>query len=247
MRIIAGHMRGTRLVAPAGDRTRPTLDRVRESLFMILHDRIPDTRVLDLFAGAGTLGLEAVSRGAREALLVDHGRAAFTALKSNISKLRCRDRATAARQDVFRFLSQPEAVRRPFDLIFVDPPYGAGLAAKTAARIADAAELWLAPGGLMILQCGRRDPIPDEFPPLVRSSDRDYGETRIIMFASSDADGSRGEDQETHSEADEQRAGDEIHAAQETGSDAPPGETEQSAEEDHPAERPARDADHFGP
>lgn len=123
MRIIAGTARSRRIVAPEGLDTRPTLDRVRENMFNILQLRVRDARVLDLFAGSGALSLEALSRGAASATLVDHDRAAVAAERTNIASLDFQDAARVLPMDwrqAVRLLTAEEA---KFDLAFLDPPY----------------------------------------------------------------------------------------------------------------------------
>ena len=143
MRIIAGRWRGTRLAAvgkgDAGAHLRPTPDRARESLFSMLthRDVIDGARVLDLFAGTGALALEALSRGAAEAVLVEKGRVGQRLIAENIDKLGT-DTATLLRSDATRLGPCPGA---PFDLVFLDPPYGQGL----GGRALHAARDWIAP------------------------------------------------------------------------------------------------------
>ncbi|MGE0440722.1 MAG: 16S rRNA (guanine(966)-N(2))-methyltransferase RsmD [Gemmatimonadales bacterium] len=133
-RIVAGEFGGRRLVVPADRRVRPTADRVREAWFSIVGPRVDGARVVDLFAGSGALGLEALSRGAASAALVDVNPASVAAIKANVASLGVADRARVVRQDVFRFLDRSE----PVDLAFADPPYGLGLAPRLAARFREA-------------------------------------------------------------------------------------------------------------
>jgi 16S rRNA (guanine966-N2)-methyltransferase len=121
MRIISGEARGRRLFAPQGMNTRPTADRVRESVFNILGRRVVGARVLDLFAGSGALALEAVSRGAEHAVLVDQDRSAAAVIEKNIALMRCADRTMVLNMDWRRALGKLEG--RGFSLVFMDPPY----------------------------------------------------------------------------------------------------------------------------
>ena len=123
MRIIAGEARSRQLKAPEGRDTRPTLDRVRENMFNILQLRVRGARVLDLFAGSGALSLEAVSRGAAQAVLVDHDRAAIAAEKANIEALRFGDRTRVLPMDWKRAAALLRSEGAKFDLVFLDPPY----------------------------------------------------------------------------------------------------------------------------
>ena len=121
MRVIAGELRGRRLIAPRGRATRPTPDRVRESVFAILGESVRDARVLDLFAGSGALAIEALSRGASEATLIDVSAAAIGAVTSNLQALELA--AEVRRQPAGAFLEQAIAEGRLYDLVFLDPPY----------------------------------------------------------------------------------------------------------------------------
>src|SRR5919197_1684879 len=149
MRIVAGERKGARLAAPRGRDTRPTSDRVRESLFSLLGD-VTGARVLDPFAGSGALGLEALSRGAAHADLCDVDRAALAALRENAARLRYADRCTIHRQDARRRLAADRAAGVTYDLVLLDPPY-AMLSALSAQLEADLPAL-LAPGGRAVLE-----------------------------------------------------------------------------------------------
>ncbi len=182
MRIIAGKWRGLRL-APVGKgdaaaHLRPTADRVRESLFNVLSggnygDPISDARVLDLFAGTGALGFEALSRGAATAVLVDDGKRALGLIRQNLKICRAEDRASILRRDTTRLGENPGA---PFTLIFLDPPYGKGLGERALA--AAHAGGWLAPGALVVFE--ENAPVsPTGFSAL---DTRRYGDTHITLL-----------------------------------------------------------------
>ena len=123
MRIIGGQARGRMLVAPAGANTRPTQDYVRESLFNILRWDVEDARVLDLFAGTGALSLEALSRGAQSAVLVDMDRAACDAIRKNIETAKMQDKCRLLSRDYHAAMQQLVQEGRVFDMVFLDPPY----------------------------------------------------------------------------------------------------------------------------
>ena len=123
MRIIAGEARGRRIEAPAGRNTRPTLDRIRENMFNILQADIPESRILDLFAGSGALSLEAISRGAASAVLVDSDRKASMIQKQNAESLRFNDRIRLYCCDWTRAVRTLQEEKQKFDIIFLDPPY----------------------------------------------------------------------------------------------------------------------------
>jgi 16S rRNA (guanine966-N2)-methyltransferase len=121
LRIIAGEFKGRRLKAPAGRTVRPTGDRVKEAWFSILQQSIPDARVLDLYAGSGALGFEALSRGASAVDFVESQRASLTALKANVAALKVEDRVTIHRMDALRFAERLQPAQ--YDVAFADPPY----------------------------------------------------------------------------------------------------------------------------
>lgn len=177
MRIIAGVWRGRRIEAPAGASTRPTADRVRETLFSMLVSRLgsfEDLRVADLFAGSGALGLEALSRGAAHATFVDRDAKAAAAIRANAEKLGAADRVRVLGGSA---LSLPLA--GPFDLIFADPPYAAGSGSKAAAAVVAAG--WLAPGGMLAVESARRDRVSAEG--LELEAERDVGAARITLLS----------------------------------------------------------------
>jgi len=181
MRIIGGRFRGMKLATPGGGRTRPSSDRLRESLFNILEHRpaspLPGARVLDLFAGSGALGLEALSRGASHLTATDNSSPALAALKANITRLGvgdlCITRRLDARGGGWRELG-------PFDLIFLDPPYDSGLIEPALGVIVDHAVLTA--GGLMVIETGARQALslPEPCSPVV---DRHHGKTRVIIVS----------------------------------------------------------------
>ncbi len=136
MRIVAGEWRGRRIAAPDDARVRPTADRVREAWLSIVHPRLVGARVLDLFAGSGALGLEALSRGAAHADFVEMHAPSLRTLRANIALLGAGDRATVHRGDALRFAGSLE--RDAYDVAFADPPYRLGLAERIAERWRDA-------------------------------------------------------------------------------------------------------------
>ena len=123
MRIISGSARGRAIVAPPGEKTRPTQDYVRESLFNIIRWDLEDARVLDLFAGTGALSLEAISRGAAEAVLIDMDRDACQAIKKNMETTRLGDRCRLIPRDYQQAMDQLASEKQKFDVVFIDPPY----------------------------------------------------------------------------------------------------------------------------
>jgi 16S rRNA (guanine(966)-N(2))-methyltransferase RsmD len=175
MRVIAGTYRGRTLKAPPGESTRPTSDRVREALFSILDDRIREARVLDLFAGSGALGLEALSRGAALATFVDTDPKAIAAVKANLDALKAV--AEVRRNDALRFLSAAPARGAQYDLVFLDPPYR--LAERLAPSLSEALPAVLAPGAVAVAESDRRAPLALDLP---LQDERRYGDTLIRIY-----------------------------------------------------------------
>ena len=174
MRVVAGELRGRKLVAPPDDATRPTADRVREALFSILGDAVVDAAVLDLYAGSGALAIEALSRGAAGAELVDSSRAAIQAIERNLAELGLE--AVVRRRDALAQLADAAAAGRTYDLVFADPPYDA--ASRVGARLADLLPPVLHRDALIVTESNKRDPLTLPFP-LLR--ERTYGDTRIAV------------------------------------------------------------------
>jgi len=178
MRVIAGRLRGRRLVAPRGLATRPTSDRVREALFSALGP-VGGARVLDLFAGTGALGIEALSRAAARAVFVESARPALAALRENLAALDLRDAARVVAQPAARAAAALGA-EGPFDLIFADPPYAA-LAEVPPLVAALASAGALAPGARFVLEHASRDAAP-ALPGLSGRPSRTYGDTAVTIY-----------------------------------------------------------------
>lgn len=172
MRVVAGELRGRKLTAPAGDVTRPTADRVREALFSILGD-ISGLRVLDLYAGSGALGIEALSRGAAAAVFVDSSRAAVTAIRRNLSELGLE--APVQRREALAYLAAA-ADGDPYDLVFADPPYDSAL--RLGPDLAERLPPILSEDAVIVTESNKRSPLELPFP-LLR--ERSYGDTRIAV------------------------------------------------------------------
>ena len=176
MRIIAGKWRGRAIDAPPGNSTRPTADRVRETLFSMLASRLgsfEDLRVADLFAGSGALGFEALSRGAASVTFVENDTHAAAVIRSNAERLGVSGQMQMVRGSV---LALPRSA--PFDLIFADPPYAAGSGTSAVKAIASAA--WLAPGGWMSIETGRDGGV--EAGPFEIDVVRDAGRARLTLL-----------------------------------------------------------------
>jgi 16S rRNA (guanine966-N2)-methyltransferase len=180
MRIVAGDYRGRSLVAPKGHSTRPTADRARQALFNVLEHAswsggVVGLRTLDLFAGSGALGLEALSRGAAFCLFVDPDPSAADAIAGNIAALRQGDHSDVRRWDATRLPPRPSALSA-FDLAFLDPPYGAGLAEPALASLVSGG--WLSPGALAVVERGVGE-APLVAPRFRILNDRIWGAARV--------------------------------------------------------------------
>lgn len=178
MRVIAGEVRGRKLVAPAGLATRPTADRVRQSLFDMIAVRWTGGKALDLFAGSGALGIEALSRGADEAIFVDQHAAALKALETNLAACRFAERAQVVRGDFRTALRKLAAEGRRFDLVFIDPPYEGGMRDAAAA----AATAVLAPGALVAVETADTEPPFTAPAGWTLEAERKYGRTLIYLY-----------------------------------------------------------------
>ena len=171
MRIVAGEHRGRRLQAPRGRSTRPTADRVREALFSMLGD-VQGARVLDLFAGSGALGIEALSRGAASVVFVERDNAAVAAIRRNLDAIGAGE-TEVIRRDVLKFLT---SCAESFDLVFVDPPYD--FAPRLAGPLSAALPAVLSEDALIVTESSKRTPLELSLP-LAR--ERTYGDTRIAI------------------------------------------------------------------
>jgi 16S rRNA (guanine966-N2)-methyltransferase len=184
MRIISGLYKGRSLTAPQGQATRPTSDRARQALFNILEHAVwsrpmAGTRVIDLFAGSGALGLEALSRGAAYSLFVETDAEARGAIRDNVEAFGLFGVTRIHRRDAADLGQKPAGDGAPFDLAFLDPPYGKGLGEQALAGLKDGG--WLAPGALVVFERGA-----DEAEPLTPGYEmldvRDYGAARVYFL-----------------------------------------------------------------
>jgi 16S rRNA (guanine966-N2)-methyltransferase len=173
MRVVAGEFKGRRLRAPAGRSTRPTADRVREALFSILGP-LDGERVLDLYAGSGALGIEALSRGASGAVFVDSDPRAVAAIRHNLDAVKAA--APVHRRDALAYLR--EASERPFDLVFLDPPYSSAL--ELAGPLSRRLPAVVSKDARIVSESDKRNPLELSLP-LV--DERVYGDTRIAIHS----------------------------------------------------------------
>lgn len=184
MRIVSGQYRGKAIVAPPGDATRPTSDRVRQAVFNILEHaawapELRGARVIDLFAGSGALGLEALSRGASFCLFVETADPARGAIRENIEAMGLFGATRVHRRDATDLGPRPASAGAPFDIAFLDPPYAKGLGEKALAELV--AHDWLAPGAIVMFERGRDEPDPTVAGFTVLDA-RDYGAARVLFL-----------------------------------------------------------------
>lgn len=173
MRIVAGRHKGRRLRAPSGAGTRPTADRVREALFSILGP-VDDLTVLDLYAGSGAFGMEALSRGAASATFVESARPALEAIRANLAA--AGEDGDVVRSDAVKWLRAAADRGRAFDLVFCDPPYDA--AARLAQPLSELLPRVVAPQALIVTESSKRNPLALDLP---LTDERTYGDTRIAI------------------------------------------------------------------
>lgn len=176
MRVTGGRWAGRTLRAPRGDAVRPSSDRVRESLFAWLGD-VEGARVLDLFAGTGALGIEALSRGARSALFVERAAAVRSVLRGNLERLGCGERARVVAGDAVRAVRRLAQSESRFDLVLLDPPYASDAGEEAMREVAKAGIL--VPGGTLIVECSRHRP-PGAVPGLREAGEKRYGDTLVL-------------------------------------------------------------------
>ena len=184
LRIIGGTWRGRKLRFPASAAIRPTPDRVRETLFNWLGTRTPGARVLDLFAGSGALGLEALSRGASHVTFVEQDEAAVRELRARLAEWQAGD-ASVERADALRYLT---GEARPFDLVFLDPPFGSELLSEAARRLEERG--WLRSGAFIYVECAARAGLPPLPAPWRLLKAKQAGEVGYHLFGHAGALGS---------------------------------------------------------
>jgi 16S rRNA (guanine(966)-N(2))-methyltransferase RsmD len=187
MRIIAGSFRSRTLQAPPGLATRPTSDRLRETLFNVLAPRIEGAAFLDLYAGSGAVGIEAISRGAAQATFVERAPAALSVLRGNLARLELTSGFRIHAAGVSGWLRKP-AVVQAFDLVFLDPPYNAAEEySGTLGLLGGAASRRLAPGALVIAEHRRKQRLSDRYGNLERTRLLEQGDASLSFFAASPA------------------------------------------------------------
>ena len=182
MRIIAGTCRGKKLSAPVGVTTRPTSDRVKEALFSILASRIDfaNARVLDICAGTGSLGIEAVSRGAATCHFIESNKSVISILDKNLVNTGFKDRSKILNMDAVAALQRIAVTGEHFDLAFFDPPYSSDLYQTVPELLASSG--LLASGSILVTECSSRSKLKESYGSLKRFDRRVYGETAIELF-----------------------------------------------------------------
>jgi 16S rRNA (guanine(966)-N(2))-methyltransferase RsmD len=179
IRVIAGTARGKQLKLVPGDSTRPIMDRVKESLFNIIGNDILDATFLDLFAGTGSVGIEALSRGAAQAVMLDLDKAAVATIQANVKLARVEDRAVIKRADAFGYLERP--VKPPFDYIFIAPPQYQGMW-KRVLRFLDDHPAWVGEDTVVIVQLDPSEREPVSYTHLELDDERKYGKTMLLFY-----------------------------------------------------------------
>jgi len=181
MRITGGAVKGRVLSTPKGLSVRPTSDRVREAIFNILGQNLSGLNVLDIFADTGSLGLEALSRGAGKTVFIDKLRASIDLIRKNIDLCGYRDSGTILRKDLARRIPwKCPALRRKFDLVFLDPPYSKNLATPVLSGLSR--ENRLSNGARVVVESGKSESLPPSFPGLEMVDARLYGDTKISIY-----------------------------------------------------------------
>lgn len=177
MRIITGEYRGRKLETPIGYDVRPTTDKVKEAIFNLLQNEIYDSVCVDLFAGTGSLGLEALSRGAKRCYFCDNARASLNLVKTNIKICGAGDKSMVLAGDFTKTLTR---IKEKADIFFLDPPYAAGLYEKCFALI-ESLDL-LSDEGIIIAEHGKYDEMPEQIGRLVKVKERRYGKIVVSIY-----------------------------------------------------------------
>lgn len=181
MRIISGKARGRKLIPPASMETRPTLDRVKEAMFSMIQGYIPDSNVIDVFAGTGSLGLEAASRGAKEVYLIDKSSETFPLLKENIKSLKFDDFCFGLNMDSYEALRKLSNQGKVFELIFIDPPYCKEMIPKAIEIIKESNIL--SKNGIIVTKIDTIEEIYDGYEDIILIKSRKYGNTTVCFYA----------------------------------------------------------------
>jgi 16S rRNA (guanine966-N2)-methyltransferase len=180
LRIISGNLKGKKLRSIKGTKTRPTSDRIRESIFNIIAYKVENSRILDLFAGTGAFAIEALSRQAKFAVLIDISKSAVSVIGENIKSCNLTDRTKVIRWNVSKNLSCVEHSNPPFNLVFMDPPYEKGLLKPALINLHSSC--CLKEGCLIIVEHSSGEPVPKEPTVFVTTDQRIYGKTLVSFL-----------------------------------------------------------------
>ena len=176
MRVITGTARGRKLQTPAGTAVRPTSDMVKEAVFSIIQFEVEGARVLDLFAGSGQMGIEALSRGARSCVFVDNAKDSLAAVRENLRSCNLAHSARVMAGDALSFLRQYQG--EPFDIVFVDPPYAGELSAGALSALSP----HISPSGIVLCEADRDVALPEIVGSLILKKQYRYGKTKVAQY-----------------------------------------------------------------
>ncbi|ARC85697.1 RNA methyltransferase, RsmD family [Clostridium argentinense CDC 2741] len=180
MRVIAGKAKGKKLLPPEGMGTRPTLDRIKESIFNIIQNRVRDAVSIDIFSGTGSLGIEAASRGAKHSYLIEKGDSSYNLLKKNVENLKFQDICTTLKGDCYQYLEGFGKEKKVFDLIFIDPPYAKEMI-PPAIELISKYHL-LQREGLIITKIDSSEIIYEGNDKIILIDKRKYGNTTVCFY-----------------------------------------------------------------
>ncbi|MDP4159640.1 MAG: 16S rRNA (guanine(966)-N(2))-methyltransferase RsmD [Bacillota bacterium] len=182
MRIIAGEMRGRQLKAVEGMKTRPTSDKVKGAIFNVLGSKVLNSRVLDLFAGTGNLAIEALSRGSREAVIIEKSLSAYQVIRENLERIGVNHKTKLLLMDAFKYISKnPHEV---FDLIFLDPPYRQELVSRSILTLKE--YNYLPPTGVIIAETAKDEKLSEDIYPYEIRKTSEYGDTKVWYLQRAD-------------------------------------------------------------
>ena len=180
MRVISGSARGLKLKTPKNEDIRPTTDRVKESLFNIISNYIIDSNILDLFSGTGSLGIEALSRGAMKCVFVDISKDSMSIIKDNIEKARLNDKSETMITDYVGAINKLSSRNEKFDVIFMDPPYYKNIFIPALEKI-NSAKI-LKEDGIIVVEHDSKDKLPDNIGNIIKDRDKKYGNTTLSFY-----------------------------------------------------------------
>lgn len=181
MKVLTGSLRGQKILYDAAKDLRPTSDKARQAMFDMLQGELEGRRVIDLFSGTGALGFEALSQGASEVVFVEQEEWRCRRITENLTRYKASGRAQVCRDSVLTWLGRQARAGSPYDLIFLDPPYDVGLAAETLKLISGGGVLRT--GGFVVLECRRKEDMPESCGILSTVRNKRYGQTKVMVYA----------------------------------------------------------------